>query len=116
MDAREQRGLVIAATCKIVRERKLFKSRYYVPSSSQDGRKYKVDVTTDAPTCTCPDFEERQQACKHIYAVQFVRQRERNPDGSTTVTGRPRAHRCPHRSPRFSIRPAPSVSPTTVAA
>ena len=37
-------------------------------------------------SCTCPDHETRGVDCKHIYAARFVMRRERNPDGSTTVT------------------------------
>lgn len=86
MEAREQRGLVIAATCKITKERRITDQRFWVPSSSQDGKKYKVIVAGECQTCTCPDFEERQATCKHIFAVRFVIKRERNADGTTTVT------------------------------
>ena len=37
-------------------------------------------------TCSCPDHEEGGFKCKHIFAVEYVIQRERNPDGSTTIT------------------------------
>ena len=30
----------------------------------------------DEPFCTCPDFEQRQERCKHVYAVEFTVQRE----------------------------------------
>jgi transposase len=86
MDAREQRGLVIAATCKITQHRPPHSRRFYVPSASQVGRKYTVDLTTENPTCTCPDWEEREMKCKHIYAVLFRMERAENPDGTTTVT------------------------------
>src|SRR5438045_4496530 len=86
MDAREQRGLVIAATCKITRERRITDKRFWVPSASQDGRKYKVTLKGDEQSCTCPDFEERRATCKHIYAVLFTIKREQNGDGSATVT------------------------------
>jgi len=42
-----------------------------------------VDVET--PRCTCPDFEERQQPCKHIYAVRIVIQREFSFDGEAVT-------------------------------
>ena len=38
------------------------------------------------PRCTCPDFEHRQAACKHVYAVQYVIEREQTADGQTVVT------------------------------
>jgi len=37
-------------------------------------------------SCTCPDYETRQQTCKHIFAVTYVMKREEHADGSTTVT------------------------------
>src|SRR5438309_10261375 len=82
MDARQERGLAIAATCKIFRRGK----HWCVPSQNQDGTRYTVTPDPDAPRCTCPDFEMRGMKCKHIYAVQFTVEREENADGSTTVT------------------------------
>ena len=43
---------------------------------------YVVSVD-DEPFCSCPDFEKRQQPCKHVYAVEFTIQREERPDGTT---------------------------------
>lgn len=82
MDAREQRGLIIAATCKITKTG----NTYSVPSSSQDGTRYTVTPDADMPHCTCPDFEERQMRCKHLWAVHYTIEREKHPDGSLTVT------------------------------
>src|SRR5947207_3594237 len=81
MDAREQRGLVIAATCKI---EKAQRGAYYVPSQSKAGTRYRVEP--DFPRCDCPDFREMGLTCKHLYAVRYVIQREKNADGTTTVT------------------------------
>ncbi len=78
MDARQERGLQIAALAKIQKNR----LGWQVPSQSGNGS-YVVSVEGE-PFCTCPDFTERQQPCKHVYAVQYVIQRECNPDGSTT--------------------------------
>ncbi len=80
-EVRKQRGLAIAAVSRI-EERKA--GLWIVPSQSGDKR-YWVRTDTETPTCTCPDFEERGQACKHVFAVQFVIQRETRPDG-TEVT------------------------------
>ena len=82
MDAREQRGLVIAATCKITKK----DDKWFVPSQNQGGTRYTVSPDADNPHCTCMDHETRHVRCKHIFAVQFVIERERNQDGSTTVT------------------------------
>lgn len=48
--------------------------------------KYLVVTDRELPFCTCPDYESRQERCKHIYAVEYVIQRETKPDGSTTYT------------------------------
>ncbi|MEO6025428.1 MAG: transposase, partial [Candidatus Binatia bacterium] len=34
----------------------------------------------------CPDYEERQLACKHVIAVEIVVRRETSPDGTVTET------------------------------
>ncbi|MBS0209244.1 MAG: transposase [Planctomycetes bacterium] len=81
MDAREQRGLVIAALCKIDRKGGIF----LVPSQSGKGR-YTVCPDPASPHCSCPDHEATGQRCKHIFAVEFSMKREQNNDGTVTVT------------------------------
>lgn len=83
MGAREQRGLVIAATQKVETNGCM----WFVPSQSGKGR-YGV-VLGDKPTCSCPDNQDAGFKCKHIFAAEFVLKRttqKENPDGSTTVT------------------------------
>ena len=77
---RQARGLAIAALVPIQKTR----LGYKVPSQSGNGS-YIVN-TDDEPFCTCPDFEKRQQPCKHVYAVEFTIQREERPDGTTVET------------------------------
>ncbi len=81
MDARQERGLVIAATSKIEKN----KLGWKVPSQSSNGS-YIVNLDHDEPFCTCPDFETRHLPCKHIHAVEYVIQRETKPNGTTTYT------------------------------
>lgn len=81
MDARQERGLVIAATSKIEKN----KLGWKVPSQSGNGT-YIVNLDHGQPFCTCPDFEKRHLPCKHIHAVEYVIQRETKPDGTTTYT------------------------------
>jgi SWIM zinc finger len=81
MEAREEKGLQIAATCKIEKN----KLGYKVPSQSGNGS-YIVSMDGNEPFCTCPDYEARHQPCKHIYAVEFMLKREEMPDGTTVVT------------------------------
>src|SRR5437762_3090550 len=79
MDAREQRGLVIAAMVKLNRTN----DGWLVPS--QSGEKiYTVDPV--AQTCTCPDHQEAGHKCKHLFAVEITIKREVNPDGTIRET------------------------------
>lgn len=78
---REQRGMAIAALCKISKQ----DGEWLVPSQSGNG-KYKVIHDGAAPRCTCPDFETRACKCKHIFAVEYTIEREVHPDGSETLT------------------------------
>jgi len=55
MDAREERGLVIAATSKIEKN----KLGWKVPSQSGNGN-YIVNLAHGQPFCTCPDYENIQ--------------------------------------------------------
>lgn len=87
MDAREQRGLEIAARARIEKRGE----SWIVPSQTLKGS-YRVTMGEDGPRCTCPDFELRGLRCKHGYAVEIVMQRETvtetTPEGDqrTTVT------------------------------
>ena len=74
---RQQRGLAIAILAQEhIREDKF---GHKVPSQSGNGV-YLVNLE-DGPYCTCPDFEKRNAACKHVYAVEALLQRsERSPN------------------------------------
>ncbi len=66
IDARQQRGLAIAALFKITQKGKV----WIVPSQTGSG-KYTVVPDKEQPHCTCPDHEAGFK-CKHIFAVEFV--------------------------------------------
>jgi transposase len=83
MDAREQRGMELAATRTISKR----SGNWIVPSQSGKGT-YRVNIMPKIASCTCPDFETRGTNCKHIYAAKFVIRREENADGTVTVTER----------------------------
>lgn len=68
---RQQRGMEIAATAKIVQKG----GAWLVPSQSGKGR-YTVIPHPDAPHCTCPDHQEGGHKCKHLFAVEYVLRRE----------------------------------------
>jgi transposase len=76
MEAREIKGLEIAAKSKLIRNG----NTWLVPSQAGKG-KYVVDA--DAKQCTCPDFEARQATCKHLFAVSYTIEREYTDDGET---------------------------------
>lgn len=80
MDAREQKGLVLAATKKIKRNGNV----WLVPSQTDDGTRY--NVNPDEQKCTCPDHEVRQVKCKHLFAVEFTIRRETDTNGNVTTT------------------------------
>ena len=77
MEAREQKGLEIAAKSKL---QQTGDGRWFVPSQSgrvgKWGGFYQVDPNPAKPYCSCPDFECRQLRCKHLFAVEYVIQRE----------------------------------------
>jgi len=81
-DERRQRGLAIAAVCKITQKH----DQWIVPSQTGNGS-YRVNLNPApfVPMCTCPDYEARSEPCKHVYAVRYVIEREKDGDGSETV-------------------------------
>ncbi|MBV8577023.1 MAG: transposase [Acetobacteraceae bacterium] len=73
-EARRQRGLAIAALCKITQKN----GQWIVPSQTGNGT-YRVNLNPPnpaVPLCTCDDFAKRGQKCKHVFAVEFVLSRE----------------------------------------
>ena len=79
MDAREERGLAIAAKYNLTKKG----DAWLVPSQSENGEKYTVIPGTK---CSCPDHDVRQVKCKHIWAVEYVLERETAQDGRVTET------------------------------
>ncbi|MGA3354564.1 MAG: SWIM zinc finger family protein [Acidimicrobiales bacterium] len=88
MDARELKGMQIAATMPVRRDAK----GWIVPSQSGPGTyrvsphpttTYKVAQGIVPPpsgvqpwACTCPDFELRGLPCKHVIAIEYVVRRQ----------------------------------------
>jgi transposase len=77
MDTREQRGLVIAAKCRLKKKGNV----WTVPAQSMatGGQPYTVDP--QAQTCNCLDHTEGGHKCKHIFAVLYTIEREYSDDG-----------------------------------
>jgi hypothetical protein len=80
MDARQQRGLAIAALCKINREN----GEWLVPSQSASDKIYRVSL--ESKTCTCLDHIEGGFECKHQHAARFTLKREFRADGTMIET------------------------------
>lgn len=80
-EARQQRGILIAAIAKIVQKGKA----WIVPSQSGNG-KYTVVPDEQSPFCSCPDFETRGEKCKHLFAVELVIKREMSVTETETET------------------------------
>jgi hypothetical protein len=80
MDAREQKGRILAQDKRINRVAGV---SWNVPSQN-NARGYVVN--TLAGTCSCPDFELRRTKCKHQWAVEFTRTVQTEADGSQVVT------------------------------
>jgi len=77
MSEREQRGLKIAQSGTVKKQGWV----WIVPSQSGHGS-YAVITDNGPPKCSCPDHETRGVVCKHMFAVQFTQEMQKNPDGS----------------------------------
>jgi len=65
---REVRGFAIISKGDM--PQKKGRNTYSVPSQQGNGS-YTVTIKSRNATCTCPDFQSRQMPCKHIHAVRF---------------------------------------------
>ena len=83
---RETRGQAIAEKGGIMQSG----DSWLVPSASDQKKTYVVRLTAARPYCSCPDFDclggSGNFKCKHVIAVEIVRQHSLFPDGSETVT------------------------------
>src|SRR3954452_23904682 len=83
MDAREERGLIIAATCRLNR---MSDGTWLVPSQTRAGQVAAYRVNLEAKTCTCLDHVEGGNTCKHYFAASIVHKRDVLPDGTVIET------------------------------
>ena len=83
MDARVERGLIIAATCRLNR---MNDGTWLVPSQTKAGDVAAYHVNLEAKSCTCPDHKEGGFTCKHFYAASIVHKRDVLPDGTVIET------------------------------
>jgi transposase-like protein len=108
LDARQQRGMALAADKAALIHRDARNHLWLVPSQTAEGETYRVkEPSTKRNThwrCTCPDFTNRGLACKHIWAVRFVRTIQGQEDPALLVQTRLPA----------SAKPAPKVPASPV--
>jgi transposase len=81
MTPREERGLIIAATCRLNRTDD---GTWLVPSQTYAETIYRVNLETKA--CTCLDCTDGGFVCKHYFAATIVHKRDVLPDGSVIET------------------------------
>jgi transposase len=81
MDKWQERGLMIAESNTVEKN----KLGWKVPSQSGNGT-YIVNIDDGEPFCSCQHFEDTHKKCQHIYAIEFIEQREQHPDGTETIT------------------------------
>jgi hypothetical protein len=67
METREDRGRVITSSKKLQRRGD---GPYWLVPSQMGNSKYLVDE--ERRTCTCPDWEDRREPCKHVFAVEYT--------------------------------------------
>lgn len=68
-DPRQVRGKLIAEMDRIEQQRS---GKYRVHSQFGNGW---YTVSMKLQSCTCPDYEERQSRCKHVWAVEYHEER-----------------------------------------
>jgi transposase len=81
MTPREERGMLLAATKRIV-----LKDGIWTVPSQTDNHRYSVRLDKEIPFCSCPDHKETGDRCKHIFAVEFTIRREQSEDGTFAET------------------------------
>ena len=91
MDPREQRGLVIAATCRLKRADD---GTWRVPSQTNKETVF-YTVNLETKTCTCLDCTQGGFVCKHYYAATIVHRRDVLPKPRTTSAATLRARSVP---------------------
>jgi transposase len=80
MEPREQRGLIIAALCKLSKK----DGAWLVPSQTSTEKRYVVNL--EQRSCSCPDHQDTGVKCKHQWAVEITMKREMGKDGQLTET------------------------------
>ncbi len=101
MDMRELRALELAARAKLVANDD---GTWTVPSQERPGSSYRVVTWPGAESCTCEDFQLRQQSCKHIIAARLVEERDgKRPAPPIDTDAPPKRKQCKQNWPLYDL-------------
>jgi transposase len=81
VDLRELKALELAARTQITFDG----AAWLVPSQTTPGNRYRVTIGTN-PSCSCDDFQLRQQPCKHLIAARLVCARDHGGNAPAIAT------------------------------
>src|SRR5262249_17917728 len=105
-EARRRRGLAIADVTRIEQKKEGF---WTVPSQTGRGKYWVRILDAATATCTCKDYEEWGRACKHVYAVRRVIEREAaGPDASQAAPATPGPATADPALTRRTVAPRPA--------
>lgn len=80
--SREERGRAIAEKSGMIQ--KVKDNQYKVRSQSGNGS-YEIRITGHGTECSCPDFQNRHQPCKHILGLRYYLEVQKDtPQGTVT--------------------------------
>ena len=118
---RRQRGLAIAATTPYLK----VPGGWLTPSQATPDVTYRLARDEDGVYCECPDYAQREAACKHAFGLEYHLKREQAADAIRSGTGQSRTDANGHATPAAPVpavtttildRPAPVSTPSTLSA
>ena len=101
---RELRGLAILSMGNTIR---MVKEDTYVVNSQTGVGEYRVKKCSRKWYCTCPDFLDRLQDCKHIFAVKFSHKLKSDVESDSIISNNDiefKPDSCPHCESRNIIK------------
>lgn len=72
-EGRQKRGLAIAATTPYHK----VPGGWLTPSQADPTKLYRLARDEDGAFCECPDYTKRETACKHVFGLELVLERDR---------------------------------------
>ena len=103
-EGRQRRGLAIAATTPFLK----VPGGWVTPSQSHPDVMYRLARDEDGSYCECPDYAQRQAACKHALGLEHVLERDRLDEAIRAQVDERRAGNNGHSATAVLDRPAPT--------